>query len=144
MYFSASISEAAVVSEMSVRPEYILSYQRRHILCQNYWIWNTKTCVMFWLSWFVTEGANRCIFGKKSVNIYLLVLCSQKFCFSYRRFVNIVLKLHLCNKTNQIRMELLFHPDPARKLSAKRYDIYHCCVYSEKLLVMDRGTVWNM
>ena len=27
-----------------------------------------------------------------------------------------------------------FRPDPARKL----YDIYHCCVYSEKLLMMDR------
>jgi len=24
------------------------------------------------------------------------------------------------------------------------YDIYHSCVYSEKLLMMDRGTVWNM
>jgi len=24
------------------------------------------------------------------------------------------------------------------------YDIYDCCVYSEKLLVMDRGTVRNM
>jgi len=32
---------------------------------------------------------------------------------------------------------IMFHPDPARKL----YDIYHCCVYSEKLLMMDRGTV---
>jgi len=30
-----------------------------------------------------------------------------------------------------------FRPDPARKL----YNIYHCCVYSEKLLMMDRGTV---
>jgi len=29
-------------------------------------------------------------------------------------------------------------------LSAKLYDIYHCCVYSEKLLMTDRGTVWNM
>ena len=37
-----------------------------------------------------------------------------------------------------------FHPDPARKLSANLYDIYHCCVYSEKLLMMDRGNVWNM
>ena len=35
-------------------------------------------------------------------------------------------------------------PDPARKLSANLYDIYHCCVYSEKLLMMDRGTVRNM
>jgi len=30
------------------------------------------------------------------------------------------------------------------KLSANVYDIYHCCVYSEKLLIMDRGTVQNM
>jgi hypothetical protein len=37
-----------------------------------------------------------------------------------------------------------FHPDPARKLSANLYDIHHCCVYSEKLLMMDRGTIWNM
>ena len=36
-------------------------------------------------------------------------------------------------------------PDPAdRKLSANLYDIYHCCEYSEKLLMMDRGTVRNM
>ena len=33
-----------------------------------------------------------------------------------------------------------FRPDPARML----YDIYHCCVYSEKLVMMDRGTVRNM
>jgi len=30
------------------------------------------------------------------------------------------------------------HPDPARKLSANLYDIYHCCVYSDKLLMMNR------
>ena len=43
---------------------------------------------------------------------------------------------------DRIRMELC--PDPARKLSANLYDTYHCCVYSEKLLMMDRGTVQNM
>jgi len=32
----------------------------------------------------------------------------------------------------------------ARKLSANLYDIYHCCVYSEEFLMMDRGTVRNM
>jgi hypothetical protein len=37
-----------------------------------------------------------------------------------------------------------FYPDPARKLSANLNDIYHCCVYSEKLLMMDRGTAQNM
>jgi len=35
-------------------------------------------------------------------------------------------------------------PDPARKLSANLYDIHHCRVYSEKLLMVDRGTVRNM
>ena len=28
-------------------------------------------------------------------------------------------------------------------MTANLYDIYHCCVYSEKLLMMDRGTVGN-
>jgi len=35
----------------------------------------------------------------------------------------------------------LLTADPAHKQSANLYDIYHCCVYSEKLLMMDRGTV---
>jgi len=45
---------------------------------------------------------------------------------------------------SRIRMELQFHPDPARKLSANLYDIHDCRVYSEKLLMMDRGTARNM
>ena len=44
---------------------------------------------------------------------------------------------------SRMRTELA-HSDPARKLSANLYDIYHCCVCSEKLLMMDRGTVRNM
>jgi len=50
----------------------------------------------------------------------------------------------LLTACKQHRMELQFHSDPARKLSANLYDIYHCCVYSEKLLTMDWGTVRNM
>jgi len=47
-----------------------------------------------------------------------------------------------CIRTaSRIRTE---RPDPARKLSANLYDIYHSSVCSEKLLVMDRGTVGNM
>jgi hypothetical protein len=30
------------------------------------------------------------------------------------------------------------------RFAANLYDIYHCYVYSEKLLMMDKGTVWNM
>jgi len=33
-----------------------------------------------------------------------------------------------------------FHPDPTRKLSANLYDIYHCCMHSAKLLLMDTGS----
>jgi hypothetical protein len=36
------------------------------------------------------------------------------------------------------------HVDPARQQSTYLYDIYHHCVYNEKLLMMDRGTVRNM
>jgi hypothetical protein len=53
--------------------------------------------------------------------------------------------LHLCSQlTSRIRMELQFHPYLARKLSTNLYDIYHSCVYSTKLLMMNRGTVRNM
>ena len=37
-----------------------------------------------------------------------------------------------------------FRPEPARKLSANLYDVNHCGVYSEKILMMNRGTVRNM
>jgi len=33
--------------------------------------------------------------------------------------------------------------DSACKHSANLYDIYHCCVYSAKLLMMDRETLRN-
>jgi chromosome condensin MukBEF complex kleisin-like MukF subunit len=52
--------------------------------------------------------------------------------------------IHVCRQLSSgIRTELQFHLDTAaaRKLSTNLYDIYHCCVYSEKLLMMDRGTV---
>jgi len=38
----------------------------------------------------------------------------------------------------------ILRADPAHKLSANLYDIHHYCVYGEKLLMMDRGTVRNM
>jgi len=47
--------------------------------------------------------------------------------------------VYVIQLVSRIRTEL--RPDPAHKLSANLYDIYHCCVYSEKQLMMDRGTV---
>jgi len=40
--------------------------------------------------------------------------------------------IRVCRQlSSRTRMELQFHPGPARKLSTNPYDIYHCCVYSE-------------
>ena len=47
--------------------------------------------------------------------------------------------VYVIQLASRIRTELL--PDPAHKLSVNLYDIHHCCVYSEKLLMMDRLTV---
>ena len=58
-------------------------------------------------------------------------LYTQQWCMSYRF-------------AESLQAGLGFHPDPAHKLSANLYDIYHCCVYSEKLQMMDSGTVQNM
>ena len=59
--------------------------------------------------------------------------------YTQQWYVSYKLQLQLASR---IRTE--FRPDPARKLSANLYDIYHCCVYSEKQLMMDRGTVRTM
>jgi len=58
--------------------------------------------------------------------------------------VNYELKYDNLNISGRPQLFLGFRPDPARKLSANLYDIYHCCVYGEKILMMDRGTVRNM
>jgi len=47
-------------------------------------------------------------------------------------------------RDRKLSANLYGNPDPARKLSANLYDIYHYCVYSEKLMMMDRGTVRNI
>ena len=65
-----------------------------------------------------------------------------KFIFGIK--LNMFRTVPLSTIRSRIKTELQFRPDPARKLSANMYDIYYCCVYSEKLLIMDRGTVRNM
>ena len=52
------------------------------------------------------------------------------------------------SKTNRIHTNLTFRWVPSwscsRAVNCNLYDTYHCCVYSAKLLMMDRGTVRNM
>jgi len=57
--------------------------------------------------------------------------------------LSIIRNLALC--TQQWYMSYSLQAGSGRnKLSANLCDIYRCCVYSEKLLMMDRGTVRNM
>jgi hypothetical protein len=89
-----------------------------------------QTCVTYTIaectvnnSWWWTEDLSE-IYRVSVHNIF------EKWYMSYRQL-----------SSSRIRMD----PDPAaRKLSTNLYDIYHCWVYSELLLMMDRGTVRNM
>jgi len=64
-------------------------------------------------------------------------LYTQQWYMTYRLQLQLV--------SSRVRTALQFRPDPAaRKLSANLYDVYHCCVYGEKILMMDRGTIRNM
>jgi len=46
--------------------------------------------------------------------------------------------------TQQWHMSYRFADNLRESCQQILYDIYYCCVYSEKLLMMDRGTVRNM
>ena len=63
---------------------------------------------------------------------------SDSSCVHHQKFFNVHIAMVY------VTQELQFPLDPAPKLSANLYDIHHCCVYSEKLLMMDRGTARNM
>jgi len=52
-----------------------------------------------------------------------------------------IIRVFHCTHSSGIRHTGLL---TARKLPANLYDIYHYCVYSEKLLIMDGGAVRNM
>jgi len=90
----------------------------------------------------------------RCTNFWILV-CNEILCVLDSSFVHhqefftvhtaMVYVIQVCwQLASRTRMELQFHPDPARKLSTNLYDIYRCCVYSEKLLMMDRESVRNM
>ena len=52
---------------------------------------------------------------------------------SFSLYTEMVYIIQVCwQLASRIRTELLFRCDPAPKLSANLYDIYHCCVCSEK------------
>ena len=86
--------------------------------------------------------------NRRELITYILVIDALilKFIFgiklymSWTRLLSIIWSFHCTHRNGVCHTCLL----TARKLSANLYDIYYCCVYSEKLLMMDRGTARDM
>ena len=52
--------------------------------------------------------------------------------YKYGQVKSVLFSYNASCLVNGHDQDVPFCPDPARKLSANLYDIYHCCVYSEK------------
>jgi len=92
----------------------------------------------------------RNMYSSFAVNKYLHTVASVGFLFTLKLYMFRTVPLSIIRSfslyTQQWYMSYRF-ADRLRAVSGWnqfRPDIYHCCVYSEKLLMMDRGTVWNM
>ena len=86
-----------------------------------------------------TEFSNLCLEGNSACFGQFLCLSSGVFHCTFSSGICHTRLLTACEQDQNGT-----HPDPARKLSANLYDIYHCYMYSEKLLMVDRRTVRNM
>jgi hypothetical protein len=79
------------------------------------------------------------------MKLYMFRTCFGKFLcpsagFIYCKHSNGVSHTGLLIACEQDQDGTKFYTDPAGKLSVNLYDVYHCCVYSDELLMMERGT----
>ena len=86
------------------------------------------TCTNFSNLFFIIE-----LYTFRTVPLYII----RSFSLYKQQYIRVCWQLAI----SRIRTE---RPDFARKLSANLYNIYHCCVYSEKILMMDIRTVRNL
>ena len=64
---------------------------------------------------------------------------------SYNQLDALISQIYFWNKTLHVSESSSVHRQEFFTVyTANLYDIYHCCFYSEKLLMMDRGSVRNM
>ena len=84
------------------------------------------------------------LFWKENLHISDISSVLHREFFTVHTAMVYVMRFFFLTACKQDQNGTVFHSDPARKKSAKLYDIYHFCVYSEKFLMMDRGTVRNM
>ena len=82
-----------------------------------------------------------------SVFASFLSFCSPFFCFVLiiNQVAALISQIYCWNKTLHVSdSSSVHHQEFFTVHTANLYDVYHCCVYSGKLLMMDRGTVRNM
>ena len=129
-------------------------------LISQIYFWNKTTCFRQFLC--PSSGVFHCTYSNGICHTALLTVCELDRDVSSRSSSQ-ALELHVSDNSSLHHQEFftvhtalvyviqvcrqpaswigMFCPDPARRLSADLYDKYHCCMYSEKLLMMDRGTV---
>ena len=117
------------------------------IVCVNYreifWIWHSDDHA----SWYILIiKPTRCtnfsnLFWNKTLHVSdSSSVHHQEFFTVHTAMVYVIQVLLTAGKWDQDGTILILLTSCQQNL----HDIYHCCVYSEKLLMMDRGTVWNM
>ena len=107
---------------------------KRYSFCPSVRIWNDRTISSSmnppffikntWCFWQLDAQISQIYFWNKNSTCFGQFLCPSSGVFH-------------CTHSNGICHTGLL-------TDCEQYDIYHCCVYSEKLLMMDRGTVRNM
>jgi len=99
-------------------------------------IWSFSLYTKQWYLWYRFSDSLRAGSGWNSVHSWSLIRNLSR-CTVTRasNYCDLLYEL-----ASRIRMEL----SSILTLLAGLYDMYHCCVYSGKLLMMDRGTVRNM
>jgi hypothetical protein len=111
-------------------------------------LWHLTLLCVQWKS--PDDGQRNC---PKHVEFYsichtgLLTACCQETCMTYTIAVCTVKNAWWWTEELSETCRVLWYMSyrfADSLLSGNLYDIYHCCVYSEKLLMMDRGTLRNM
>ena len=111
-----------------------LSIIRRFSLYTQQWHMSYRFSTCFGLFFFPSSG----VFTVHTVMVYVIQVC-----YMFRTVpLSIIRSFSLYPRQYYMsyRFAYIFRAGTGRNL----YDIYHSCVYSEKLLIMDRGTVRNM
>ena len=97
----------------------------------------------------LSQDRERCcqLIAISNFAFHLWTLCLLYFTLLYLTLIKnqldaLISQIYFWNKTLHVSdSSSVHHQEFFTVHTANIYDIYHCCMYSEKLLMMDRGTV---